>query len=143
MKLVPYLLLLLLSLSSLGATAVMRSVAPLASCLVFSFLASATAGAARVESMPRLAYNNPGTLADLGVGLGAWPLPLDYHRDGLMDLVVVCTDKPSNCTWHFENSGEIDAQLKFPIFQPAVSNGESALPTGISCATGKVAARWS
>ena len=57
--------------------------------------------------MPRLAHQNPGLLADLGVGLWAWPLPMDYNGDGLMDLVVVCTDKPYNGTWFFENSGVV------------------------------------
>ena len=64
-----------------------------------------SAARAADETLPRLAYNNPGALADLGVGLWAWPLPMDYNGDGLMDLVVVCTDKPYNGTWFFENSG--------------------------------------
>src|SRR4051812_36694951 len=42
--------------------------------LVFSL---GLAQAAETEVLPRLAYNNPGTLADLGVGLWAWPLPMD------------------------------------------------------------------
>jgi hypothetical protein len=89
------------------------------------------------EVLPRMPYNNPGTLADLGVGLWAWPLPMDYNRDGLMDLVVVCTDKPYNGTWYFENSGEIDGQLKLPIFKPAVLIGKSAPSVGISYVDGK------
>ena len=68
----------------------------------FRFLHRAAAAAVLVlgsvraaeETLPRLAHNNPGALADLGVGLWAWPLPMDYNGDGLMDLVVVCTDKP-------------------------------------------------
>ncbi len=87
--------------------------------------------------MPRLAHNTPGQLADLGVGLWAWPLPMDYNKDGLMDLVVVCTDKPYNGTWYFENSGEIDAQLKLPIFKPAKLIGKSAPSVGISYVTGE------
>ena len=87
--------------------------------------------------MPRLAHNNPGLLADLGVGLWAWPLPMDYNGDGLMDLVVVCTDKPYNGTWFFENSGQVDSQLKLPIFKPAVLIGKSAPSVGISYVTGK------
>jgi hypothetical protein len=89
------------------------------------------------EVLPRLAHNNPGTLTDLGVGLWAWPLPLDYNQDGLMDLVVVCTDKPYNGTWYFENSGQVDAQLKLPIFKPAVLVGRSAPSSGISYVTGE------
>jgi hypothetical protein len=84
-----------------------------------------------------LAYNNPGTLVDLGVGLWAWPLPMDYNRDGLMDLVVVCTDKPYNGTWFFENSGQVDPQTKLPVFKPAVLIGKSAPSVGISYVTGR------
>jgi hypothetical protein len=88
------------------------------------------------DVMPRLAHHNPGALADLGVGLWAWPLPMDYNGDGLMDLVVVCTDKPSNGTWFFENSGQVDSQLKLPIFKPAVLIGKSAPSVGISSING-------
>ncbi len=98
---------------------------------------AAPAPKAAEEVLPRLAHNNPGTLADLGVGLWAWPLPLDYNEDGLMDLVVVCTDKPYNGTWYFENSGQVDSQLKLPIFKPAVLIGKSAPSTGISYVDGK------
>jgi hypothetical protein len=89
------------------------------------------------EVLPRLAYHNPGLLTDVGVGLWAWPLPIDYNRDGLMDLVVVCTDKPYNGTWFFENSGQIDPQLKLPIFKPAVLIGKSAPSVGISYVDGR------
>lgn len=92
---------------------------------------------AETDEMPRLAYNNPTLTVDLGVGLWAWPLPMDYNGDGLMDLVVVCTDKPSNGTWFFENSGQIDPQTKLPIFKPAVLIGKSAQSVGISYVTGK------
>jgi len=87
--------------------------------------------------MPRLAHHNPGLLADLGVGLWAWPLPIDYNRDGRMDLVVVCTDKPFNGTWYFENSGDVDPQLQLPIFRPARLLGKSAPSAGISYVTGQ------
>lgn len=87
--------------------------------------------------MPRLSHQNPALLVDLGVGLWAWPLPLDYNQDGLMDLVVVCTDKPFNGTWYFENSGAFDPQLKLPIFKPAVRIGNSAPSAGISYVTGQ------
>ena len=99
--------------------------------------AAAAPVASAEEVLPRLAHNNPGTLADLGVGLWAWPLPMDYNGDGLMDLVVVCTDKPYNGTWFFENSGQVDSQLKLPIFKPAVLIGKSAASVGISYVTGK------
>jgi hypothetical protein len=87
--------------------------------------------------LPRLAHNDPGLLVDLGVGLWAWPLPMDYNGDGLMDLVVVCTDKPYNGTWFFENSGQVDPQTKLPVFKPAVLIGKSAPSVGISYVTGR------
>ena len=109
-----------------------RLAALLVSCAAATALPAATA-----DTLPRLPYNNPGATPDLGVGLGAWPLPMDYNRDGLMDLVVVCTDKPYNGTWYFENSGQVDPQLKLPIFKPAVLIGESAPSVAISYVTGE------
>ena len=105
--------------------------------LLLALLVPSVRARAAEETLPRLAYNNPGALVDLGVGLWAWPLPMDYNGDGLMDLVVVCTDKPYNGTWFFENSGQIDPQLKLPIFKPAVLIGKSAPSSGISYVTGK------
>lgn len=93
--------------------------------------------AAETGVMTRLAYNHPDLLVDLGVGLWAWPLPMDYNDDGQMDLVVVCTDKPYNGTWYFENSGTTDRVTKMPIFKPAVLIGKSAPSVGISYVTGK------
>ena len=107
------------------------------SLLVFCGGTPLVCAAAEPEVLPRLAHHNPGTLTDLGVGLWAWPLPMDYNGDGLMDLVVVCTDKPYNGTWFFENSGQVDSQLKLPIFKPAVLIGKSAPSVGISYVTGK------
>ncbi len=111
--------------------------------LLLAALSAAVFGPAVVRAaeplalMPRLAHHNAGLLADLGVGLWAWPLPMDYNGDGLMDLVVVCTDKPSNGTWYFENSGEVDSQLKLPIFKPAVLIGKPAPSVAISYVTGQ------
>jgi hypothetical protein len=121
-------------MKTLRALRVLRVSIPIS---LLSVLGLASAAPAADATMPRLAHNNPGTLVDLGVGLWAWPLPMDYNRDGLMDLVVVCTDKPYNGTWFFENSGQIDAQLKLPIFKPAVLIGKSAPSVGISYVTGK------
>ena len=97
-------------------------------------IGTSIAGAA---DMQRLAYHQPELVVDLGVGLWAWPLPMDYNGDGRMDLVVVCTDKPYNGTWFFENSGQVDAATRLPIFKPAVRIGKSAPSVGISYVTGK------
>jgi hypothetical protein len=112
-----------------------RLLAGLLGLVTASIVPAATPAAP--ATLPRLPHNNPGTLADLGVGLWAWPLPMDYNGDGLMDLVVVCTDKPYNGTYFFENSGQVDSQLKLPIFKPAKLIGKSAPSVGISYATGK------
>ncbi len=92
---------------------------------------------APAQELRRLAYNHPGLTVDLGVGLWAWPLPMDYNQDGLNDLVVVCTDKPYHGTWFFGNSGEIDPQTKLAIFRPAVRIGDAAPSVGISHVTGR------
>lgn len=64
----------------------------------------------------RLAYNNPDLTVDLGVGLWASPLPIDYDEDGDFDLLVSCSDVPFNGIFFFENtSGD-----SFPVFAPAV-----------------------
>jgi len=73
--------------------------------LLAAGLSPATGRSAESPAMTRLAYNNPGLLVDLGVGLWAWPLPMDFNGDGLMDLVVACTDKPSNGIYVFINTG--------------------------------------
>ncbi len=68
----------------------------------------------------RVKYNNPGLVSDLGVGLWANPLPVDFDNDGDYDLLVSCNDKPWHGTYFFENkSGEA-----FPQFEPPVYVGE-------------------
>ena len=53
----------------------------------------------------RLPYNNPGLITDLGVGLWADPIPLDWDGDGTNDLLVTCRDKPSHGMYFFKNTG--------------------------------------
>ena len=74
------------------------------------------------HQLQRLQYNNPGLVVDLGVGLWAWPIPMDVNHDGFTDLVVVCEDKPYNGTYVFEHPGTKD---KMPVFKKArrISNG--------------------
>ena len=76
------------------------------------------------QELKRLSYNNPGLVVDLGVGLWAWPLPMDYNDDGLTDLLVVCTDTPYNGVYYFENSGVIDEETDLPIFKPSIRLGK-------------------
>lgn len=72
--------------------------------------------------LERIKYNHPGLVVDLGVGLWAWPLPMDWDEDGDLDLVVVCTDKPYNGVYLFENP---DGRAKMPVFKPAVRIGDA------------------
>ena len=84
------------------------------------------------QQLERLSYNNPNLLVDLGVGLWAWPLPMDYNNDGLTDLVVVCTDTPYNGVYFFENTGKMDNETKLPIYKPTKRIGKAANNVSIS-----------
>ena len=53
----------------------------------------------------RLLYNNPGLVTDLGVGLWAIPLPVDWDGDGDTDLLVSTADVPYKGIYLFENEG--------------------------------------
>ena len=77
--------------------------------------------AAQAESggLERLKYNNPGLVVDLGVGLWAWPLPMDLNGDGKVELVVNCPDKPSNGVYVF-SSGADTAKNPMAVFKPGV-----------------------
>ena len=74
--------------------------------LVFILLAAA-AGAADPDfgESHKLAYNRDGLTCDLGWGLWAVPLPMDYDGDGDMDLLVSSAGMPSPGTVLFENDG--------------------------------------
>ena len=89
------------------------------------------------QNLERLAYNNPGLIVDLGVGLWAWPLPMDYNDNGLTDLVVICTDVPYSGVYYFENSGVIDNKTHLPVYKPAVRLGKAENNVSISYIDGK------
>jgi hypothetical protein len=84
--------------------------------------------------LERIKYNNPGLVADLGVGLWAWPLPMDYDGDGDYDLVVSCSDKPYNGTYFFENPS---GNVKMPVFKPSVRIGRGYKHAQVSYVDGK------
>ncbi len=85
----------------------------------------------------RIRYNNPGLLANVGVGLWGWPLPMDYNGDGLMDLVVAGTGTPYNGVYFFENTGTSDPETHLPLFKPAVRLGKAVDSPQISYHEGK------
>ncbi len=85
--------------------------------LPFFGLAACLHGSA--QELTRLTYNHPGLTVDLGVGLWAWPLPMDFNGDGRLDLVVNCPDKPSNGTYFFEATAD-SAKTAMPVFKAGV-----------------------
>jgi predicted neuraminidase len=100
----------------------------LSALLVFVFAATCCSICLADETdwkLQPLTYNQPGIVADLGVGLWAWPMPLDYDGDGDMDLVVACPDKPSNGVYYFENPTQ-DSKVKMPVFKASVRLGPAA-----------------
>ena len=82
-----------------------------------TFAAYAEAQSDAQADLVRLPYSNPGLIVDLGVGLWAEPLPIDFDRDGDLDLVVACPDKPFNGLYFFENTGD---HPKSPLFEAGV-----------------------
>ncbi len=91
---------------------------------------------AKVEkhALQRLQYNQPNLKVDLGVGLWAWPIPIDVNKDGRLDLIIACPDHPYNGTYYFENTGD---DPKFPTFKPAVRLSKGATGIMPSCVDGK------
>src|SRR6187399_227802 len=82
-----------------------------------TLLAVLSASIAHADGLARLKYNNPGLTVDLGVGLWAFPLPMDFNGDGKLDLVVSCPDKPYNGIYVFENPGIDTAENAMPVFK--------------------------
>ncbi len=108
----------------------MKTILTLATILCFFPGVAQTDG----DNLVRIKYNNSDLKStDLGVGLWAWPFAVDFDKDGDLDLLVNCPDKPFNGLWLFENtSGAKNPVLKSPVklaesqrnLQLSVENGE-------------------
>lgn len=86
-------------------------------------------GAAQSRAFERLDHRNPGLIVDLGVGLWAQPLPMDYDDDGDWDLVVATSDVPYNGVYFFENT---EGNVADPVFKPAVRLGDAVSNLSLS-----------
>jgi hypothetical protein len=110
-----------------------------APCVLASIamLTAFSADLARADGLERLKYNNPGLAVDLGVGLWAYPLPMDFTGDGKLDLVVSCPDKPYNGTYVFENPGTDTARDAMPVFKAGRRISKGLQFAGVSFVDGK------
>jgi len=83
------------------------------------------------SSSIRLKHNNPGLIVDLGVGLWANPIPVDWDLDGDSDLLVSTSDKPSNGLYFFENEGN-------DTFSPGIRIAEGKSKLTVSYPEGEI-----
>jgi predicted neuraminidase len=104
--------------------------------LCSNVLSAPPSGQTTERDLQPLRYNHPGLTVDLGVGLWAWPLPMDYTGNGVLDLVVACPDKPFNGVYLFENTAP-DRNVKLPIFRPPVRLGPCGHTLQLSMVAGE------
>ena len=97
-------------------------------------LAHTTASSGGLE---RLKYNHPGLAVDLGVGLWAFPLPMDFNGSGRPDLVVDCPDKPYNGVYVFDRPGTNGAQDAMPVFKAGRRISKGLQMAQVSCVAGQ------
>lgn len=88
------------------------------SLMVLALLGTTVAAETLPDSnLQRVRYNHPGLTVDLGVGLWAQPLPVDFDNDGDVDLLCATADVPSKGIYFFENPG---GDSERPVFKPGV-----------------------
>ena len=103
----------------------------------FALLTNFSMHVAGADGLGRLKYNHPGLAVDLGVGLWAFPLPMDFTGDGKLDLVVSCPDKPYNGTYVFANPGTDTATHAMPVFKAARRISKGLQFAGVSFVDGR------
>jgi len=59
----------------------------------------------------RVKYNNPDLIVNLGTGLWGAPIPVDYNKDGLIDIIMSCPDTPFKGLYLFTNIGTLESPL--------------------------------
>ncbi len=77
-----------------------KRVSILVSLLLLNFV-----GEAQTKDGIRIKQNNPDLIVDLGTGLWGAPIPVDFDRDGLMDIIMSCPDTPYKGIYFFRNIG--------------------------------------
>jgi len=88
-----------------------------------------------LHALERVKYNHPGLTVDLGVGLWAWPMVMDWDRDGDLDLIVSCPDTPYNGCYFFANTGN-DPRL--PVFKAGIRVSDAVKNAQVSYVAGQV-----
>ena len=86
-------------------------------------------------ALDRVKYNHSGLTVDLGVGLWAWPMVMDWDRDGDLDLIVSCPDKPYHGSYFFENTGD---DPKMPVFKAGVRVSPAVRNVQVSYVEGQI-----
>ncbi|MEM9389091.1 MAG: VCBS repeat-containing protein [Bacteroidota bacterium] len=86
------------------------------------------------ENFTLLKHNDQELTVDLGVGLWAWPMVIDYDSDDDLDLVVLCPDTPYKGIYFFENPS---GNQQMPVFKPPVKVSEGKKNLQISYVNGQ------